>query len=91
MVVRFTDNNKSFANRIIQSSLFVKQSGAILKAYLNAVGDAQGVPDDTASQLFEGPITLLGFSFGLTFDDTPTEATLNFRLSDSPTKLPGMN
>ena len=92
MTVRFTADNTSFANRLLQSALFANQSGAILKVYLNAVADATGlVPDDDASLLAEFPVSLLGFSFGVTPEDTPTEASLNFRLSAPPTKLLGLS
>jgi hypothetical protein len=91
MVVRFTSDNSSFANRLIQSSLFNNQSGAVLKVYLNAIADNTGlVPDDNASLLAEFPISLLGFDFGVTPEDTPTEATINFRLSNAPLKLFGI-
>ena len=91
MTVRFTNDNASFANRLIQSSLFNSQGGAVLKVYLNAIADGGGiVPDDTASLLAEFPVSLLGFDFGVTPEDTPTEATINFRLSNAPLKLFGL-
>ena len=92
MTVRFTADNTAFANRMIQGALFSNQGGAVLKVYLNAVADSTGLkPDDTASLLAEFPVSLLGFSFGVTPEDTPTEASINFRLSAPPTKLLGLN
>jgi hypothetical protein len=91
MTVRFTSDNASFANRLIQSSLFNNQGGAVLKVYLNAIADGGGiVPDDTKSLLAEFPVSLLGFDVAVTPEDTPTEATIQFRLSDAPIKLFGL-
>lgn len=91
MTVRFTSDNASFANRLIQSSLFNNQGGAVLKVYLNAIADGGGIlPDDNASLLAEFPVSLLGFDFSVTPEDTPTEATINFRLSNAPIKLFGL-
>jgi len=91
MTVRFTSDNASFANRLIQSSLFNNQGGAVLKVYLNAIADGTGlVPDDAASLLAEFPVSLLGFDFAVTPEDSPTEATMNFRLSNAPIKLFGL-
>lgn len=91
MTVRFTADNESFANRIIQSSLFTNQGGAVLKVYLNAVADiTTGKPDDSRSQLFEGPVSLLGFGFSVTPEDSPTEAQIQFRLSAAPRQLFGL-
>ena len=92
MTVRFTADNTAFANRMIQGALFSNQGGAVLKVYLNAVADSSGLkPDDAASLLAEFPVSLLGFSFGVTPEDTPTEAQISFRLSAPPTKLLGLN
>jgi hypothetical protein len=92
MTVRFTDDNASIANRMIQNALFSNQSGARLKVYLNAVADSTGLkPDDSASLLVEFPVSLLGFSFGVSPEDTPTEAQISFRMSGAPTQLLGLN
>jgi len=91
MTVRFTSDNASFANRLMQSSLYNNQGGAVLKVYLNAVADGGGIlPDDNESLLAEFPVSLLGFDVAATPEDTPTEATLNFRLANAPTKLFGL-
>ena len=88
MTVRFTTDNASVANRMIESSMFANQQGARLKVYLNAVADNTGLkPDDTKSLLVEFPVSLLGFSFNLTVADSPTEATVNFRMGGLPKKV----
>ena len=92
MTVRFTSDNESIANRMIQNALFSNQSGARLKVYLNAVADGTGLKaDDTKSLLVEFPVSLLGFSFAVSPEDTPTEASINFRMSGAPTHLLGLN
>jgi hypothetical protein len=91
MTVRFTTDNTALSNRLIQGALFTNQGGATLKVYLNAVADATGLkPDDTKSLLVEFPVSLMGFSFSVTSADSPTEASLKFRLSGAPTKLLGL-
>jgi hypothetical protein len=71
--------------------LFTNQTGATLTIALEAVGDGTGGLDASRSQVITFPVSLLGFSTALTPEDTPTEATINFRLSAPPTELLGLN
>ena len=91
MTVRFTRDQGSIANRMIQGALFTNQTGATLTIALEAVGDGAGGLDTANSQVITFPVSLLGFSTALTPEDTPTEATINFRLSAPPTELLGLN
>ena len=91
MTVRFTRDQASIANRMIQGALFTNQTGAELTIALEAVGDGTGGLDAAKSQVITFPVSLLGFSTALTPEDTPTEATINFRLSAPPTQLLGLN
>ena len=76
MTVRFTRDQTSIANRIIQGSLFTNQGGAKLTIALEAVGDGTGGLDAAKSQVITFPVSLLGFSTALTPEDTPTEAII---------------
>ena len=91
MTVRFTRDQTSIANRMIQGALFTNQTGAKLTIALEAVGDGAGGLDYTKSQVVSFPVSLLGFSTSLTPEDQPTEATVNFRLSAPPTELLGLS
>ena len=91
MTVRFTRDQASIANRMIQGALFTNQTGAELTIALEAVGDGTGGLDAAKSQVITFPVSLLGFSTALTPEDTPTEATITFRLSAPPTQLLGLN
>ena len=77
MTVRFTRDQASIANRIIQGSLFTNQGGAKLTIALEAVGDGSGGLDAAKSQVITFPVSLLGFSTALTPEDTPTEAQIS--------------
>jgi hypothetical protein len=90
MVLRLLPDLTSFNNRIIQGSLFNNQSGAILKIYFNAVAGSGGSVDDLASMYSEIPVTLLGFESGISQEDTPTEFTVNYRISGQPAHLLGL-
>ena len=91
MTLRFVADLQAFTNRILQGSLFNDQSGAVLKAYFNAVASSGGSTlDDAASLYSEFPIILLGFDTGISQEDTPTEASVNFRISGQPTHLFGL-
>ena len=92
MTLRFVEDLQAFNNRIIQGSLFNDQGGAVLKAYFNAVASSGGATMDDASSLYsEFPIILLGFDTGISQEDTPTEASVNFRISSQPTHLFGLS
>lgn len=92
LTLRLLPDLTSFNNRIIQGSLFNDQSGCILKAYFNAVAvsGGSGAVDDTKSLYSEVPIILLGFDTGISQEDSPTEVSVNFRVSDTPTQLLGL-
>lgn len=91
LTLRLVEDMAAFNNRIIQGSLFNDQSGATLKAYFNAVAGSGGVVvDDTASLYSEFPIILLGFDTSLTQEDSPTEVSVNYRVSGQPSHLFGL-
>jgi hypothetical protein len=91
LTLRLIEDLAAFNNRIIQGALFNDQSGCVLKAYFNAIAAAGGVAvDDSASLYSEFPIILLGFDTGISQDDTPTEVSVNFRISAQPTHLFGL-
>lgn len=90
MVVRFTRDQAAIANRLIQNALFVNQAGAKITVALEAFGDGAGGLDAAKSQVITTPVSLLGFSTGLTPEDTPTEASIQFRFSGPPTELLGL-
>ena len=72
--------------------MFNDQSGAILKAYFNAVAGVATptVVDDSLSLYSEFPVILLGFDTGISQDEAPTVVTVNFRISGTPTALMGL-
>jgi len=91
MTLRLIDDLTAFNNRIIQGTLFNDQSGAVLKAYFSAVAVTGGsVVDDSASLYSEFPVILLGFDTNITQEDSPTEISVNYRISDQPTHLLGL-
>ena len=79
--VYFTDEDNSFANRIIQDVLLRKQVGATMKLYMDRVESA-GVVDDTKSRSIETEVTLTSASFTVTPDDAQSIA-INFRPSSA--------
>ena len=92
LTLRLTDDRAAFTNRIIQGTMFNDQSGAELKAYFHAVATT-GNPntvDDAASLPCIFPIVLLGLSSAISQDDSPTEVSVNYRISDTPTNLFGL-
>ena len=90
LVLRLLADLASFNNRIIQGTMFNDQSGCVLKAYFSAVAGSGGAVSDASSLYSEFPITLLGFDTGLSQEDTPSEVTVNFRMSGQPTHLFGL-
>jgi hypothetical protein len=46
--------------------------------------------DDAASLQCSFPIVLLGLSGAISQDDSPTEISINYRISDTPTNLFGL-
>ena len=92
LTLRLTDDRAAFTNRIIQGTMFNDQSGAELKAYFHAVATT-GSPntvDDAASLPCIFPIVLLGLSGAISQDDSPTEVSVNYRISDTPSNLFGL-
>lgn len=91
LTLRLVEDQAAFNNRIIQGSLFNDQSGAVLKAYFNAVATSGGITvDDSASLYSEFPVILLGFSTGISQEESPTEVQVNFRVAGQPTHLLGL-
>lgn len=91
LTLRLVEDLAAFNNRIIQGTLFNDQSGAILKAYFNAVANTGNTAvDDTTSLYSEFPIILLGFDTGISQDESPTEVSVNFRVSGQPAHLFGL-
>jgi hypothetical protein len=85
VTIRLTEELQSFNNRLIQSVLFNNQAGTTLKAYFNAMAGSDGVePDDAESLYWELPIVLLGFDTNLSQEDSPTELSINFRVTGEP-------
>ena len=79
--VYFTDEDASFANRIIQDVLLRKQVGATMKLYMDRVETA-GAVDDTKSRSIEAEVTLTSASFTVNPDDAQSIA-INFRPSSA--------
>lgn len=92
ITVRLNSNNDSFTNRIVQGSLFLDQSGARLSAYFHAIAatGGTGAIDKAKSQYCEFPISLLGFSGGITTEDTATEISINYSVSGQPLSVFGL-
>ena len=84
--VQFTADQGSMASRVIASSLKKEQLGAQIRLYINTVCDDSGEIDNNASAYIEAPVTLLGFSFGVTPAEVTT-ATIQFSLSGQPTSF----
>ena len=92
ITIRLNSNNDSFTNRVVQGSLFRDQSGAMLSAYFKAIAASGGTGaiDKTKSLYCEFPISLLGFSSGITPEDSPTEVSINFSVSGQPAHVFGL-
>ena len=83
VTVQFTSEQDTMASRLLNSALSQDQFGAEVRLYINTVC-VNGSVDNTASKYIEAPITILGFSFGVSPEETTT-ATLNFALRGQPT------
>jgi hypothetical protein len=91
LTLHLTPDSTAFNNRLIQGAMFTDQSGATLKAYFHAVATGNStVPDDSKSLFVEFPVILLGFDTGISQEEAPTVATVNFRISGTPTALMGL-
>jgi hypothetical protein len=90
--VRLTEDRLAFTNRIIQGTMFNDQNGGELRAYFSAVATTgnPNMVDDAASLPCIFPIVLLGLSSAISQDDSPTEISINYRISDTPTNLFGL-
>jgi hypothetical protein len=89
MTIRFTRNSQSIANRLLANSMLRSQAGASVKLYIDAVSNGDAInpqPDDTKSNFFAAPVSILGFSTNVS-PENPTEATLNFSISGTPTHI----
>lgn len=89
MTVRFSTDQASLASRLLANSMLRSQDGARVKLYVNTVSDGNVVtpmPDDIKSSFFEGPISIEGMDATVT-PDNPTEATLNFSFSGTPSHI----
>ena len=84
MTLYITDNEKSLANRLMESVHLNIQNGASCKLYLDAVSDGDSTnpqPDDTASTLIAGSVQFTDFSTSVNPDD-PTQAEVSFSMYD---------
>lgn len=77
--VYMTDEDNSFANRIIADVLRRKQVGATMKLYIDRVENA-GVVDEAKSRSIETEVTLTSASFNVNPDDAQS-ISINFRPS----------
>jgi hypothetical protein len=92
LTLRLTEDRAAFTTRLIQGTMFNDQHGAVLNAYFHAVATT-GNPntvDDAASLPCSFPVVLLGFSSAISQDDSPTEVSVNYRISDTPSNLMGL-
>ena len=84
MTLYITDNEKSLANRLMESVHLNIQNGASVKLYIDAVSDGDATnpqPDDTASTLIAGSVQFTDFSTSINPDD-PTQAEVSFSMYD---------
>jgi hypothetical protein len=85
LTIRLTEDLEAFNVRLVQGVLFNNQSGAILKAYFNAVAATGALyADDSQSLYSELPIVLLGFNTRISPENGPTELAIDFRVSGQP-------
>ena len=83
MTVQFDASQTTISSRLLKSSLAKDQTGAQVRLYINTVCSG-GEIDNNASGYIEAPVTILGFSFGVSPDEVTT-ATVNFALRGQPT------
>lgn len=89
IVVRFTRDQAALSRRLLQNSLRKNQDGASVQLFIDTVWDSNGKHDLPGSDYLEGPISILGFSLGVTTGSEPTQGTINFSFSDQPTNVFG--
>jgi hypothetical protein len=78
-----TDDDTSFASRMIQDVIQRKQLGARVKLYIDQVVSGGSI-SDTLSRFIESPIVLTSASLGINPDDAQS-VSINFRPSGTPT------
>ena len=84
MTLYITDNEKSLANRLMESVHLNIQDGAKVKLYMDAVSDGDATdpqPDDATSTLIAGSVNFTDFSTSVNPDD-PTQAEVSFSMYD---------
>ena len=83
LTLYITDNEKSLANRLMESVHLNIQDGASVKLYMDAVSDGASppAPDDSASTLIAGSVQFTDFSTSVNPDD-PTQAEVSFSMYD---------
>ena len=83
LTVQFDSSQDSISSRLLSSSLSKDQTGAQVRLYINTVC-SKGKVDNTNSGYIEAPVSILGFSFGVSPEEVTT-ATVNFALQGQPT------
>ena len=83
MTLYITDNEKSLANRLMESVHLNIQDGAKVKLYMDAVSDGASppAPNDATSTLIAGSVNFTDFSTSVNPDD-PTQAEVSFSMFD---------
>ena len=84
LTLYITDNEKSLAQRLMESVHLNIQDGAKVKLYMDAVSDGDATnpqPDDTTSTLIAGSVQFTDFSTSVNPDD-PTQAEVSFSMYD---------
>ena len=83
LTLYITDNEKSLANRLMESVHLNIQDGAKCKLYMDAVSDGQTppAPTDTTSTLIAGSVQFTDFSTSVNPDD-PQQAEVSFSMYD---------
>ena len=83
MTLYITDNEKSLANRLMESVHLNIQDGAKVRLYMDAVSDGAAIPqpDDAVSTLIAGSVQFTDFSTSVNPDD-PTQAEVSFSMYD---------
>lgn len=84
MVVKFTRDQTSLAQRLLANSLLRVQEGATARLFIDTVVDGDGNVLTASSSYVEVPLSIEGMQFSVTTEDSPTEATLNFSFQGQP-------
>nr|BAR36029.1 phage major tail protein 2 [uncultured Mediterranean phage uvMED] len=81
MTLYISANERSLANRLMESVHLNNQDGAEVKLYMDAVSDGatDPQPDDAASTLIAGEVSFTDFSTSVNPDD-PTQAEVSFSM-----------